>query len=496
MTEHLVHGPGDLAGVPLTLGADQRRFIWRAYELGARGRRRYRRAVYSRRKGSAKTELAAAIACAELLGPVRCDGTDAAGQPVGVPVVSPYIPCVATSEEQVDDQLYAVIHHMLSQGALADAVDVGLDRTYIVGRPGQVKPVSSSARSREGALPSFCPCDETHLWVTPELLRTHLTLRRNLAKRRGADPWMLETTTAHRIGEGSVAEASAALGRAVLAGTIEDPSLLYDHRAAGDGHDLTTEGGRRAALQEASGSSWGWSHTDAILGEFGRADQWDEHAAEVFERYWLNRATEGVSRWIEQGAWDDIAAPGRAQPGERICLGFAGIAYRGAALIGSRVSDGHLFRLGIWEAPPGGRILRSDVDDAVVDAMERYDVQRCYVDPREWQSEHEAWALAFGAHRVVGWWAHRHVQMAHATDRLATAVGHKEVSQDGDVDLARHISSAHRGRESAAGTLITPAAGAGSHQLTGVRAAILAHEARSDVLATPNAAPAMSPGVW
>src|SRR4051794_3844515 len=70
METYLVHGPGDIEGRPLRLTDEQRAFLWRVYELRPDGRRRYRRAVYSRRKGVAKTELAAAISCAELLGPV------------------------------------------------------------------------------------------------------------------------------------------------------------------------------------------------------------------------------------------------------------------------------------------------------------------------------------------------------------------------------------------------------------------------------------------
>lgn len=52
----------------------QVRCILRAYEVDDRGRRRVRRAFFSRPKGRAKPELAAMLGCAEALGPVRFNG--------------------------------------------------------------------------------------------------------------------------------------------------------------------------------------------------------------------------------------------------------------------------------------------------------------------------------------------------------------------------------------------------------------------------------------
>ena len=95
------HGPGDVQGEPVVLDTEWLAFIVAAYELDpVTGRRRIDRAVLSRPKGRAKSELAALVAVAEAFGPVRFDGWDAAGQPVGKPVVSPLIKCLATEESQ------------------------------------------------------------------------------------------------------------------------------------------------------------------------------------------------------------------------------------------------------------------------------------------------------------------------------------------------------------------------------------------------------------
>src|SRR3954468_12193475 len=115
--ERAVHGPGALRGRPYVLDPEKRGLIYRWYEVYPQGhpragKRRFKRFGLSLRKGSAKTELAAAVAYAQLHpeGPVRADGWRQAGGgwlPVGRPVTDPYVPMVAYTEEQTEDLAYA-----------------------------------------------------------------------------------------------------------------------------------------------------------------------------------------------------------------------------------------------------------------------------------------------------------------------------------------------------------------------------------------------------
>src|SRR5262245_39096263 len=68
--QFLVHGEGDCLGQPFTLTDDQRRLVYRIYERTREGRRRYRQVLVGRPKGYGKTELGAALAIAELAGPI------------------------------------------------------------------------------------------------------------------------------------------------------------------------------------------------------------------------------------------------------------------------------------------------------------------------------------------------------------------------------------------------------------------------------------------
>ena len=127
----LVHGPGDIQGTPLELDDELRAFVLRAYELRPDGTRAYRRAFLGRAKGRGKTELAAALACAELLGPVRFDGMNAQGEPVGAPVIGPEVICIAT-EEQQSGLTYGAAVYMLQNGAAGDEYDGASSRSQMI----------------------------------------------------------------------------------------------------------------------------------------------------------------------------------------------------------------------------------------------------------------------------------------------------------------------------------------------------------------------------
>src|SRR3954451_16301505 len=88
----LVHGPGDVQGQRVELDDEQVKFVLAAYAIDDFGRRLIRRAVFSRPKGRAKSELAALLVCAEALGPVRFRGWDHDGRPLGGAVQPAYIP--------------------------------------------------------------------------------------------------------------------------------------------------------------------------------------------------------------------------------------------------------------------------------------------------------------------------------------------------------------------------------------------------------------------
>lgn len=458
--ENLVFGPGDLRGLPAKLDVEKRALIYRMYEIYPQnhpkaGRRRFRRVCLSLRKGTAKTELSAWIAAVELHqeGPVRCDGFRE-GQPVGRPVVDPYIPMVAYSEEQTEDLAYHALFTVLSEGPLVNDFDIGLQRIMRLKGDGKAVALASSPDARDGARTTFECFDETHRFTLERLKKAHRTMLANLPKRKASDAWALETTTAFATGEGSVAEDTMTYAREIDAGEAEDPQLFYFHRQASDDLDIETPEGLREGIIEASGPTAEWSDIDGIVAQFQdpTADR------PLLERLWLNRPVAGGGRAFPSARWAELQpalpwpfATDAIEPeaGRLITLGFDGSRFRDAtAIVGTDVITGYQWVVGIWEPPPlkktgdDWEVDKQSVDAAMADAFERWQVWRLYADPPLWGSEIAAWAGKWGDKVVVEWWTNQYRKMAYALQDFRTAMVNGDVTNDGNELMARHIANA------------------------------------------------------
>jgi phage terminase large subunit-like protein len=450
--QNLVFGPGDLRGLPAVLDDEKRALIWRMYEVYPRehplaGRRRFKRVGLSLAKGLAKTEFAAWIAACELHpeAPVRCDGWDKHGNPLGAPVRDPYIPLVAYTEEQSDELAYGALRVILEEGPLRDDFDIGLERIMRRRGDGKAVSLSSSPSARDGARTTFQLADETHWWTSPKLVKAHQTMMANLPKRKLADAWALEVTTAPEPGTGSVAEATMNYARAIQEGRAKDARLFYFHRQASDEHDLETAEGARAAVVEASGPAAAWRDIDAIV-ELWRDPTTDRS---YWERVWCNRLVKSRNKAFDPARWKELRQeeiPVRS--GDLITLGFDGAQFHDATgLVATHVETGYQWVLGSWECPYGvddWQVPTDEVDATVAAAFEEYTVWRMYADPPYCQAWLAKWAGLYGEDKVIEWWTNRRKQMSYALENFDTAIKSGDVSHSGDAVLARHIGNAVR----------------------------------------------------
>lgn len=448
---NLVFGPGDLRGQPAKLDDEKRALLWRIYEVyplghANAGRRRFKRVGISLPKGLAKTELAAWICAAELhpAGPVRT--VDWEGQiPIGGPVTDPYIALVAYTEEQSDELAYGALKAILEESEVREDFDIGLERIMRADGAGKAVSLASAPSARDGARTSFAVCDETHWWTLPRLQRAHQTMLANIPKRKAADAWTLEITTAPEPGMGSVAESTMDYARQIANGKLKDERLFFFHRQASDEHDLMTEAGARAAVIEASGPAAEWRDIDSIV-QLWRDPTTDRS---YWERVYCNRLVQAARQAFDSQAWKSLATDTRpVQDGDLITIGFDGaLTFDSTGLVCTHVETGYQWAAGLWERPYGvdeWQVPAEEVDDALRALFERYNVWRVYADPPYWQSWISKWQGEFGEEVVIEWWTNRRTQMARALESFHTGIAQRSISHSGDPDLARHVANARR----------------------------------------------------
>jgi hypothetical protein len=502
LQEYACHGPGDVQGDPLDFSADPEveDFIIRCYELDPEtGRRKKSKAVYSAPKGRAKSETAGLLGVAEALADVRFDGWDADGQPVGRPVRSPFIRCLATEENQAGNTFQNIAFIMAEwgpdthpdiYGGITGAKQYQSATQLYLPDGGECRSSSSGAASKDGGKETFLVPDEIHLYVLRELRDMYATSMRNLGKRFRADPWALLTTTACRLGEQSVWETIEKQWRR---GELGDEWLIH-HREAKGKIDIDDRERTLRQLRSVYGAAMdpetGWMAPERVYADMLDPTVCPDEQTAV--RYFLNRSMAGSDAWIAKNVHERQTKPDEVvEFGESITLGFDGSLNNDTTVLrGCRMSDGFLFKIGAWAKPDGAagagwEVPRLEVLAAIREAFGRYDVVRGYFDPHEWRSDVEALAEEFdtpGNERVIPWGTDRYVAMHAALDRLHTGLSTGEVWHDDDKLAAEHYGNAYvqmRGKA----RLVRKEYPNSPRKIDSVVGDALALEARADALA-------------
>ncbi|WP_245876550.1 phage terminase family protein [Streptomyces uncialis] len=258
--------------------------------------------------------------------------------------------------------------------------------------------------------------------------------------------------------------------------------ILYDCVEATADLDLKDRDAITRGVRDAYGDSH-WVDVEGIVD----AIQDPRTPAGVAYRFYLNNIQENADGWVTKDSWElCFSEEDPIQPGEQISIGFDG-SLRGdsSGIIGCRLRDGKLFKLGLWENPrtdPEWEVDVLSVEAAVHNAFRTYKVEWMYGDPPYWQEALGRWAMEFGEDRVFEYWTNRPTRMAQATERFHSAVAMQDLKHENDPDLSRHVLNAVT-REVPQGILITKDSPRSKKKIDLAVCAILAFEARADAIA-------------
>lgn len=438
---------------PLLFTDEQADILIRWYALDPKGKFLYRRGCSRRSKGWGKSPVEAAKAIAELAGPVRFGGWDANGEPVGRPWgtmgdPNAWVQLAAVSEDQVENT-HSVVYEFLTanDGACADAlrIDAGLTRSFLRdgNRTGKLEPVTAAAGSREGQPVTYAEMDETHLW-TPSNggKRLAATLRRNVGKMDGRS---YETTNSFVPGDRTVAEGTHRAAETGAAGVfydaVEAPPVDPD-----DPDEKLAEALEVAYGNAVRNEAGGWVDVDRLVAEIRDPDmEWDDACRFFFN--WNRRSSTG---FIDVKLWELQANPERiVEPGEYVALGFDGSINNDSTALYGCTPDGFVFEVAKWERPKGERewrVPRLEVEDAVSEAFEQYQVGRMFCDPAKWWTEIESWCERWNPAKaedavVIVLDTNKTTRFAPACDRFAVEVKEQVLTHDGKPTLTDHLAA-------------------------------------------------------
>ncbi len=468
MYKYLLTPGGEDAGKPFMPTNEQYRFLLWWYAVDENGKFAYRNGVLRRCKGWGKDPLLAAVALADLCGPVAFSHFDENGMPVGKPHHQAWVQVAAVSHTQTKNT-FKMFPALASKKLKAEyKLDINQTIIHATETGGLIEGVTSSPSSLEGNRPTLVILNEIQEWVEsnqgPDM---YGVIEGNVTKIPGSR-W-LAICNAHRPGEESIGERLWKHHQDVLGGQAIDTGLLYDAiEAPADTpiseippFDVDPEGFEKGVqkLREGLIIARGDAHwlpiEDTISSILNRQNPITES-----RRKYLNQINASEDSWIAPHEWDRCQADVKLEPGDQIALAFDGSKSDDwAALVACRIDDGAIFLLKAWNPKnyQDKEIPREDVDAMVHYVFSKYKVIGFRADVRMWESYVDSWAASYGRRLKYKVSANHPIafdmrgdasavrkKFALDCERFLDAVLEQELRHDGNKVLASHISNAYR----------------------------------------------------
>lgn len=450
---------GPNIGKPWQFTSEQARFVLHWYEIDSRGRFIWPYGFLQRMKGAGKDPLGAALCAIEFMGPCRFGGWKPNGLPRVIPHDTPWVQVAATSQDQTRNTVN-LFGRMFSDAA-KERYGIDMGKVIIYSTRGQLEAVTSSPASLEGKRTTFVLKNETHHWKANNSgLEMAEAIERNGVKSRDGSARALAITNAHVPGEESDAEREWNSYEAFQAGRtlLKRAPFLMDSRQAPPDTDLADDESLSAGIIDARGDAV-WLDVERIM----LAVRDPKTTPSLSRRFYLNQVVASEDAWVTAPEYDSCAAPHKVVAGDdEIVMFFDGsLTDDSTALVGCRMSDGHVFEIAGWDRPTGAagngwEIDKDAVDHAVSKAMADRNVLAFFGDVLHFEGLHDKWSQRFGPQLLL--WA-QEGKFRHATawdmrtklkdftlacERMEADVRAGDLTHDASPALRGHVLNARR----------------------------------------------------
>ncbi len=454
---------------PWRFTLEQARFVLWWYAVDERGQWLFRDGVLQRLKGWGKDPVGACLLYVEALGPCRVAGMEG---DVPVPVDNPeaWAQTAATSLEQTKNTMRLMPALITPEAMTFYRVQVGKELIHAMGDERLIQAVTSSPATLEGARASVVLKNETQHWLKANDGHEMAdVIERNATKSEGGAARTLAITNAYQPSEDSVAQRDREAWESASSGQSLTTGILYDSLEAPPEAPLTAEAAPAVVAAIRGDSTW----LDAPRIVKSILDT--RNAPARSRRFWYNQVTAAEDAWVDVQKFDALAdASVVVADGDELAVFFdASKSDDSTALVGCRISDGHVVTLGLWQKPPGDRgktwvVPRFEVDARVEQVMDTYVVRALYADPshtlddvtqerfwddildgwhRRWKDRLEVWATPGRDGHAVMWdmtSPARTERFTAAAERTRAAInsGAGGFTWDGDGRLRSHVRNA------------------------------------------------------
>lgn len=464
---------------------EQARFLLWYHSINEHGRLLYRTAVLQRLKGWGKDPLACGESSAHTFGPIQFDYFGADGQPVGRPIDEPWVQIVAVSKDQTANTMKLFPSMISAEARKHYGIQIGRNNVWGLGDTAQIQASSSNVMAVEGKRCTEAIRNEPQNWNKSnqghELAEA---IKGNSTKIPEGQGRILDIENAYVPSANSVAQAVREAWEATQKPNAEGKiavsfGLLMDSLEAHPKAPMTLAAAPEV-LESVRGDS-SWLDIPSIVESIGDTSTPESES----RRKWYNQIVSAADDWMDRQEWEACRGDLQDPPvppltdGERIVMFLdCSKSDDATALVGCRISDGHLVTLGVWARPPGERpkpgdppwlVNRDAVDHKVREVRDTYQVLGFWVDPsgarddetgeRYWESYIKSWRILFGTQLTLiavksGPYAHpiewdmrntEHTKLfVSEAERFISEVSARTLTHDGNGLLKTHVCNAKR----------------------------------------------------